>query len=239
MLAEEMMDTSQNIINIHSKVSPIVLANLLGCNVSLIYQHSQLGRLPIDFTEHTYLECLHMYIGYYKKSVELKVVKERNEQELRLAKVAEESRLKEEKDRARIEAERQKEANKTKRRTFNAGDGDDGDDGLHPLIAAKMKQDIRIGKAKEGQLLLRNMIDRGEYISMREVYELLEPFLQAIKNNLVSISSDIPEVQEQIDQNMSNLYNLGVTIADKAAEDGKLIVQKILNTELNIADITL
>jgi hypothetical protein len=102
-----------------------------------------------------------------------------------------------------------------------------------------MKQDIRIGKAKEGQLLLRNMIDRGEYISMREVYELLEPFLQAIKNNLVSISSDIPEVQEQIDQNMSNLYNLGVTIADKAAEDGKLIVQKILNTELNIADITL
>ena len=239
MLAEESLDTSQTLINIHAKVSPIVLANLLGCNVSLVYQHSQLGRLPIDFTKHSYLDCLHMYIGYYKKSVEIKLLKESNEQEVRLAKIAEEGRLKEVKDREKAEIERQKEANKTKRRVMNLGDLEGDDDGLHPLIAAKMKQDIRNGRAREGQILLKSMIERSEYISANEMYNLLEPFLQAIKNNLVNISSDIPEVQLQIDQNMENLYNLGMVIADKADKDGKELVQKLLDTTLDIAEITI
>jgi hypothetical protein len=221
----DLPQSNGSIIDIDSKVSPVVLAGILGINVSLIYQNAQQGIIPVDFINYSYRDILQRYIAYYKKNVELKIVKEQADKEVRIAKEQEAARLKEEKFKAKDQA----------RRTFD-GDNEEGG-GLHPLVAAKLKQEIRLNRVKEEQLLLRNSIERGEYVSMKEIVILLEPYLQAIKNNLVSIASDVPEVQSQIDQNMENLYNLGIAISQKAGIDSTEFVQKMLDKELDISEI--
>jgi len=228
-----MLDSNSLIVNLDEKVSPIVLASILGMNISLVYQESQAGRLPLVITEATYKECIQMYITHFKKSVDLKLAKEQNEQELRKAKLAEDTRLKEEKLKIKEELDRAKAGSK---RSFSSV-GDEPNEGMPPLMAAKMKQDIRLGIAKEAQLWLKIAIERGEYISVNELYELTEPFLQAIKNVLVSLSSDIPEVQEAVDQGMETLYNLGVKLIENAENDGEQFVQMMLDRELELSDI--
>jgi len=228
-----MLESNSLIVNMDEKVSPIVLASILGINISLVYQESQAGRLPLVLTEATYKECLQMYIAHFKKSVDLKLVKEQNEQELKKAKLAEDTRLKEEKIRIKEELDRAKAGSK---RSFSST-GDEPNDGMPPLMAAKMKQDIRLGIAKEAQLWLKIAIERGEYISVNELYELTEPFLQAIKNVLVSLSSDIPEVQQAVDDGMETLYNLGVKLIENANNDGEQFVQMMLERELELSDI--
>ena len=232
-----MLDSNVPIINMDAKVSPIVLASILGVNISLVYQEAQSGRLPLNLTEATYKECIQMYINHFKKSVDLRVAKEANEQELRKAKLAEDIRLKEEKFRIKEEQDRIKAENKGRRSFSSVGEGDDGNDGMPPLVAAKMKQDIRLGIAKEAQLWLRIAIERQEYLSVDEVYKLTEPFLQAIKNILVSIASDIQEVQAAIDEGMETLYNLGMKLVENADIDGEKFVERMLEKELDLADI--
>lgn len=229
-----MLDSNSVIVNMDAKVSPIVLASILGINISLVYQEAQSGRLPLNITEATYKECIQMYIAHFKKSVELKLAKEQNEQELKLAKLAEDTKIKEEKLRIKEELDRSKASNK---RSFSSVGEDDGNDGMPPLMAAKIRQDIRLGVAKEAQLWLRVAIERGQYIAVNELYELTEPFLQAIKNVLVSLASDIPEVQEAVDQGMETLYNLGVKLIEESENDGERFVQRMLEREISPNDI--
>lgn len=232
-----MTDSNTLIINLDAKVSPIILASILGVNISLVYQEAQAGRLPLNITEATYKECIQMYITHFKKNADLKLVKEANEQELRKAKLIEDTRLKEEKFRLKDEQDRARAESKTRRTFSSVSDGDDSNDGMPPLVAAKMKQDIRLGIAKEAQLWLRIAIERQEYISVNELYKLTEPFLQAIKNVLVSIASDVPEVQSSVDQGMETLYNLGVKLIENSANDGEQFVQRMLDKELDLTDI--
>jgi hypothetical protein len=234
----DLLKPNSLIVDLGSQVSPIILSNILGCNVSLLYQHSQMGRLPPDLTGSTYLECIQTYLNYYKKATDLKLAKEANEQELRRAKLAEDTRIKEEKIRLKEEQDRAKAESKTRRTFSSLEDGEEGsNDGMPPLVAAKMKQDIRLGIAKELQLYQRIAIERNDYVSVKEIIPLLEPFLQAIKNNLVDLSADNPEIQEKIDQNLESLYNLGVAMIEKADLDSDRYVQYILDKELDIKDI--
>jgi len=205
-----------SIIDLEGKVSPIVLAGILGINVSLVYQNSQAGIIPSDFINYSYREVLQQYIRYYKKLEAVKLAKVETEKELKRSKIEETIRAKE-------------------GRSFD--NGDFNAPSIHPLVAAKLKQDIRIGRVKEEQLLLRNSIERGEYISWREASDLFEPFLHAIKNNLVSIASDNPELQEQIDQNMESLYNLSIVICEKADMDSSNYVKRMLARDLDITEI--
>ena len=232
-----MLDSNVPIINMDAKVSPIVLASILGVNISLVYQEAQAGRLPLNLTEATYKECIQMYIAHFKKGADLKLAKEANEQELRKAKLAEDIKLKEEKFRFKEEQDRLKAESKGRRSFSSVGEGDDGNDGMPPLVAAKMKQDIRLGIAKEAQLWLRIAIERQEYLSVEEVFKLTEPFLQAIKNILVSLASDIPEVQSSIDEGMETLYNLGIKLVENADVDGDKFVERMLEKELDLTDI--
>lgn len=229
-----MLDSNSVIVNMDAKVSPIVLAGILGINISLVYQEAQSGRLPLNITEATYKECIQMYIAHFKKNVDLKLVKEQNEQELKLAKLAEDTKIKEEKLRIKEELDRAKAGSK---RSFSSVGEDDSNDGMPPLMAAKIRQDIRLGIAKEAQLWLRIAIERGEYIAVNELYELTEPFLQAIKNILVSLAADIPEVQDAVDQGMESLFNLGCKLIEESKQDREIYVQKMLNKELALDTI--
>jgi len=214
-----------NTICLDDKLSPQILAGILGINVSLVYQNAQAGILPLTFTELSYRQALQIYIAHYKKNVELKILKEQNEQELRKKKLEEDRKFREEKVRI-------KELEVANRKSKFIGT-DGYDDSMHPLVAAKMKQDIRLGIVKEQQLWLKVAIDRGDYVSMNELYSLCEPFLQAIKNKLVALADEFPELETSIDDTMESLYNLGVKMLEKATIDGEEFVQKMMDTEFN------
>jgi hypothetical protein len=235
-----MTDSNSLIINLDAKVSPIILASILGVNISLVYQEASAGRLPLNITEATYKECIQMYITHFKKNADLKLTKEANEQELRRTKLVEDTRIKEEKIRIKEEQDRAKAESKTRRTFSSLEDGEEGsNDGMPPLVAAKMKQDIRLGIAKELQLYQRIAIEREEFISIEELTPLIEPYLQAIKNNLIDLAINSPEIQEKIEQNLENLYNLGMAMLDKAKIDSDSYVERILNKPLDITEIEL
>ncbi len=213
-----MLENNALVINLNDKVSPATLATILGCNVSLLYQHSQMGRLPSILVEASYLECIQQYLSWYKKSQDVKLLKEANDKELRLAKVEEAKRLAKEKE----------EAKRSARSTY------DGDDAIHPLVAAKMKQNIATERAREEQIYLKIAIERKDYISVEEMVELTEPFIMSIRELLLTVAQHSPELEKKVDEGMQNLYRLGLQLVEGAELDSKNFIQEMLDRELDI-----
>jgi hypothetical protein len=222
-----MLETNTQIIDLDGKVTPIILAGIFGVNISLIYQEMQAGRLPPSVVDSTYRECIQMYVGHFKKSVDLKLLKESNEHELKLTKLEEANKLRQDREAAKAEEAR----NKLSKRSFGGDEGDDG--GMHPLVSLKLTQNIKLNVVKERQIHQKLAIERNEYVKTTEMLNILAPFIQAIKNNLVDLASDNPEIQEQLDQSMESLYNLGTAVVEQAQEDRLNIVEVAMNTPLN------
>lgn len=212
-----MLESNTILKILDTPASPAILAGILGCNVSLIYQHSQMGRLPTELsmeetTNPTYLECIHQYIQWYKKNQDLKLEKEKNEQELRL-----------------------KKAESKRGRGFSVG-GDENE-GMPPLMAAKIRQEIKLNLAREEQIVQKTAIERGEYIASGELLSLCAPFTVAIRDMLLTIALDFPETQKKIDQCMENLQRLGTQLIEGAEVDSEAYVESILNREVDLEDI--
>jgi len=218
------LSSLSSIVDLDAKVSPSILAEILGVNVQILYSDARKGRLPSVLIEASYRECIQMYVAHYKKNVDLKLEQEKNERELREKKL-------------QLDIEFKEKQIASKKKGFS---GDTGEaDPLHPLVAAKMKQDIRLGIAREAQLWLKVAVERQEYISVRELYTLTEPFVQAIKTVLVSLSIEYPEAQESIDDSMESLYNLGMKLLEQASMDKDEFVNRMLEKDIDIDTIEL
>jgi len=218
------LSSLSSIVDLDAKVSPSILAEILGVNVQILYSDARKGRLPSVLIEASYRECIQMYVAHYKKNVDLKLEQEKNERELREKKL-------------QLDIEFKEKQIASKKKGFS---GDTGEaDPLHPLVAAKMKQDIRLGIAREAQLWLKVAVERQEYISVRELYTLTEPFVQAIKTVLVSLSTEYPEAQESIDDSMESLYNLGMKLLEQASMDKDEFVNRMLEKDIDIDTIEL
>jgi len=226
-----MSGEKEAIINLDGKVSPAILASIFGCNVSLVYQEVQAGRLPNPVIEHTYRECIQAYLTYFKKNQDLKIEKEKNEARLKELKLEKDLEFKDRKHRAKLEAEEKAREAKGSR------DFSLGDDGMPPLMAAKTKQDIRLGKAREQQLWIKASIERGEYLSVTELVELCEPLIMTIRQSLLSIALENETVQRQVDQIMENLYQLGTSLVEQADFDSNRFITTIMNQDIDITEI--
>jgi len=223
-----MKGDSASIINLDSVVSPAILASIFGCNVSLIYQSCQQGRLPTPIIEHTYREAIQQYLSYYKKSVELRLTKEANEQEVKLAKVKSDMQFKEDKINAK-EALYKKE----KEQRSNQEQYDESNEGMPPLIAAKTKQDIRLAIAREQHLWIKAAIERSEYLSLESMIELCEPLLSTIKQTLLSLSHTSDDAEKAVDLVMHTLYQLGVTMVSQSKMDEDNFIKSIMEREID------
>lgn len=212
------MSEPQSLLYIDGKVEPIKLANLLGVNISLIYQEHQKGLFgPKPFIDMTYIEAIQTYRKNLVKSVELKIEKEVTEREIKLKKIEEDRIFKE----------------KKAKNTFAAASFAEGDDTMHPLMKKKMIQEIKLSRVKEVQSWLRIAEDKKEFISAAELTVLLEPFIHVIKNVLISISTDFPETQNSIDTCMKNLYDFGEKILQQAKEDDSIFVDEMLEKTID------
>lgn len=205
-MPEAIFTAKNTILDLDSKVSPAILAGIFGVNVSLLYQEVQIGRLPI-LIESTYRECIQHYIAHFKKSVDVKILKEKNEYDLRLKRAG----------------------------MGTIGPNDSFDDSL---VANKMKQEIRLNKAREAQIWLRIAIERQDYLSVKEFIPLIEPFVLSIKNILLSMADDVPSLQNKVDEGMASLYNFGKRILDITKSDSENFISAMMekNIELVVAE---
>jgi len=232
-------DINNSYINVDSTISPQVLAGLLGINVSLVYQESQAGRLPNDLSVATYRQCVQQYVNYYKKKQDLKIEKEKHDQELKLEKLASDEKVKLEKARlAQEEATRVAKMREEKQKN-KISYSTEGDDSIHPLMAIKIKQNIKTERAREEQLIQKNAIERQDYIDKDEQYELVEPFVTAIADVLKYIAGTTKdtEVQKKVDEGMEELHQLGVTLLEKVEIDAKNYVKVMLEREFDAEEI--
>lgn len=209
----------QGLVNIDGLVSPAILASIIGCNVSLVYQEVQAGRLPNPLVDHTYRDCLQMYIKHFKKSQDLKIFKEKNAQALAVMKLEEAAKLK------------QMKASSGSSRSFGGSEGEGGS-AMPPLMAAKYKQDIRLGIARETSLWIKAAIERGDYISMPELVEIVEPFIMTIRQTLLSMSLTDPEMEKQVDTVMGTLHTLGERLVSDADGDSDRFIAAIMAKEV-------
>jgi len=209
----------KGLIDLDSKVSPIILAGILDINVSLIYQEMQVGRLPNPVTEATYRECVLMYIKHFKKNADLRILKEENSHAMSIAKLDEASKLK----LAKVEA--------SSKATRSFG-GDDSDGGMPPIMMAKYKQDIRLNIARETQLWIKASIERGEYISMEELVEVIEPFMMSIRQTLMQLALLSDDAESAVDLAMDTLHDLGNRLVADADTDKSNFIKEVLAKEI-------
>lgn len=59
------LPTGKQLADLNSAVSPAVLAGLLGCNVAMIYQYRQDGKLPPN-SDASLRDCIKHHVLYYK-----------------------------------------------------------------------------------------------------------------------------------------------------------------------------
>jgi len=213
------LPSAQGLVYLDGLVSPAILSSIIGCNVSLVYQEVQAGRLPNPLIEHTYRDCLQMYIKHFKKSQDLKIVKEKNAHDITVAKLEEAAKLK------------QMKVSAGSSRSFGGSEGEDGS-AMPPLMAAKYKQDIRLGIARETSLWIKASIERGEYISLPELVEIVEPFIMTIRQTLLSLSLTDPEMEKQVDMVMGTLHTLGERLVYDATSDNDKFIASIMAKEV-------
>jgi len=208
------------LVDMDSMVSPVILAGILGCNVSLLYQEMQVNRLPNPIKDHTYRECIQTYLEHFKKNADLKIVRAKQEYDLKVEKL-EQDRLFKEKKLA------------TARPPARVSQySEEGGEAMPPLMIAKFKQDIRVNIARETQLWIKASIERGEYISLPVLVELAEPFIMSIRQNLLTIALESEDAQRQVDLAMENLHTLGSKLLEGAMYDSHGFIEAILAKEV-------
>jgi hypothetical protein len=203
------------------KVSPQILATIINRNVSYVYQEAQAGRLPnIKDGDFTYLECIQHYIEHYKSAQDWRMRKLEADTELKRAKQEEELRIREERKQSR-----------------GKGSSLDAGEDVSPLMAAKIKQDIRVGIAKESQMWQKTLIERGDYLKLEAQIEVAEPFIMQIKNTLIQLSRISPEAEKMVDEAMETLYEFGKLLVEGAETDKKDFIEMILAKDVTLDDI--
>lgn len=204
---EIVIDTDY-IVNLNAKISPAILAKILGVNVSLLYQEKQQGKWgdpAVTFPEMTYLEAFKINRQYHVKNTEYKLAQLEQEKELKLKKLAQDKSIKKEK--------------------FG---GEEASDKLQVLQIKQIEQKIKTDRVSEVRSWLNVAKEREELLIANELKILFEPFILLIKNKLVSIGLDFPEVKPKIDETLGDLAGLGTRMLEQVKEDKGNFVEEMM-----------
>lgn len=207
------MDTGFSQLNLTSIVEPTRFAGIFGISSAQIYQDHQKGLFGTrNFDQLTYLDALRAYRLNLIKSVEVKALKEKNKHEIELKKL-------EEKKKQKLEVSKI--------------DYDSGEDTLHPLVKAKMQQEIKLLKMKEISEWLKIAETRNELLSANKLESMILPFINIIKNSIVSISLDYPETREKIDEILNSLADLGQRFLEECSSDENDFISTMLEKDFD------
>ena len=113
----------------------------------------------------------------------------------------------------------------------------DTESGLPKVVEAEKVQKIRLDRAREQEVHLKNLATRNELINKQEQYELVAPLLGNIANILRNAADDSPALQETVDKCFVNLYTLGEKLTAQAQQDSDNYVRHMLETPVDLAAI--
>lgn len=203
-------------IDADAKVEPAQLAGLFSRNPSLMYQWAQMGRLP-DFTAKPVT---------YRQAIDHILTSLLRDEEVKKLKVIEATKLKEALETKKLEL-------RSTKRQFKSTD-ESSEDYIHPLVAEKLRQNVKTEYAREAELWQKIAIKNGEYVNFAEKMAIVEPFVLQIRDLLLGIALEFPETTEVIDECMGNLHTLGTKLVEEAIEDRNTFVQDMLNRVTNV-----
>lgn len=203
---------SNIIVCLDDKVSPAILAAILGYTAPLLYQEAARGVIPVNFIDYTYKEIIHNYVRYFKKAQDVKLARETHAQGM-------------------------SRGRKGGIGGFTKSDGTDSSLEVAELTVAKLKSDVRLNIAKEAQLWQKIAIEKEQYINVEKLLPLLQPFIVTIRDELDSLLGDFPEIETRVDHVKQELYQLGVRMLLDSQEDAKAYVNNMLTIPLHVADI--
>lgn len=209
-----------SVIVLDSPVQPAILASILGINVSLVYQEVQKGRLPQNITTKTYRHCIQYYLNYFKKAQDIKLDKHKKEQE----RAEEILQRKEESKRKQLAMQEELERKRELGKEFA--------NSIHPLVAQKLKQEIRLNVAREAQLWQKIAIERKTYISLDEMQLLCEPFVTQIKDSLVTIGLYSDQAEADVAEIFNNIDKLARALLTAAEQDEEEFIDRKLTEEI-------
>lgn len=116
-------------------------------------------------------------------------------------------------------------------------EGELTESGLPRLLEAEKIQKIRLDKAKEQEIHIRNLNARNEMLDKNELYNLIAPLLGNIANILRNTADETPELQPTIDKCFDSLFSAGERLVEQAAEDKLNYVQYMLDNPLDLDSI--
>lgn len=110
-------------------------------------------------------------------------------------------------------------------------------DQLDQVTIAEKIQKIRLDKAKEQELWVKNQVSRGELVSKGELEQLMFPTFVTICNILRHAADETPELQQPIDKCLAELFSLGERLEENAIGDSKKYVEIMLATEVDYMEL--
>lgn len=200
-----MSDLTENSVEIllNAKVDRKTLAKILGVSTQYLYQEQEKNRLPSNLENYSYCEVLRTYIKYFQRAQDLKIEREKRHHEEKM---------------------------KSSRYKNNMGyNGDDTNNGMHPLVAGEKIQAIKLMKTRTVKEWLTIAKEREELLVREELVRFITPFVQAIKNTLVSIGLDIPEHKDKIEDALNTLADMGDRIVSLAKIDRDAFIGEVLS----------
>ena len=111
------------------------------------------------------------------------------------------------------------------------------DSGLPKIVEAEKLQKIRLDKAREEEVHLKNLQTRSSLLNKQELLALVSPLIGNIANVLRSAADDTPELQPIIDKCFQSLFSTGMALCKQADEDSERYVREMLTRDINLDDL--
>lgn len=130
---------------------------------------------------------------------------------------------------------RQKNSSKVTRGD-TVGEQKGSDEEIVALMRTEKIAKIKLDQAKETNLHIANLRERGKLIDKNEEFKVIEVLVRSIATVLRSAGDENPNLQPAIDKCFVTLFNLANNILTQVEEDRENYVQKMLDKPLDLTE---
>lgn len=113
----------------------------------------------------------------------------------------------------------------------------DTESGLPPILEAEKVQNIRLARAKEREVHLKNLTTQSTLVNKHEMYDVMYPFVSTMANVLRSAADDEPKLRPAVDRCFETLFRLGAKLCEQVSRDKERYVTEMMEAPVDLQDI--
>jgi hypothetical protein len=110
----------------------------------------------------------------------------------------------------------------------------DTESGLPRVVEGEKLQKIRLDRARETEVHLKNKVTRGLLIDKKYLLDLVSPLISNIANVLRAAADENPTIQPIIDKCFISLSNTGEALCKQADIDSEQYVQEMMSKQVDL-----